>query len=504
MAILNTFFSWYFRKRLPQVEFFMQNPHEVQENQLMELLSTAANTEWGKKYDFRSIANPEQYKQRIPISNYENLKPFIERNMQGEQNILWPTEIKWFAKSSGTTADKSKFIPVSFEGMDKCHFTAGRDVLSLYCNQRENTQIFDGKGLVIGGSHQVNKMNEEAFYGDLSAVIMQNLPFWVHYLRTPELSIALMNDWEYKLEKMANATVNENVTNISGVPTWAIVLINRLFEMTGKNDLTEIWPNLELFAHGGVSFTPYRQQFKKLISSSNMSYMETYNASEGFFGIQDDMSRDDMLLMLDYGMYYEFMPMSEYGKEFPDAVPLSQVKEGENYALIISNNSGLWRYLIGDTIKFTDIKNFRFKVTGRTKHFINAFGEELIVENADSALAEACRILNVEVSDYTAAPVYLNDQGKGSHEWLIEFDKAPDNMQQFSEELDKALKATNSDYEAKRQKDIALQMPVVRILPKGTFHQWLKSKGKLGGQHKVPRLSNNREYVEGILELSIN
>lgn len=504
MAIINTFLSWYFRKRLPQVEYFMQNPLEVQEAQLFDLLRTAAGTEWGRTYDFRQMRTVAQFKERVPVSSYEQLKPYIERHMRGEQNILWPSEIKWFAKSSGTTADKSKFIPVSFEGMDKCHFMAGRDVLSLYCNQREDTQLFDGKGLVIGGSHQVSKMNEETFYGDLSAVIMQNLPFWVHYLRTPELSIALMDDWEYKLEKMANATVNENVTNISGVPTWALVLINRLFEMTGKNDLSEIWPNLELFAHGGVSFTPYRDQFKKLIRSSRMSYMETYNASEGFFGIQDDLTRDDMLLMLDYGMYYEFMPMSEYGKEHPKTLGLDEVKAGENYALVISNNSGLWRYVVGDTIRFTDVKTFRFKITGRTRHFINAFGEELIVENADAALAEACRILNAEVSDYTAAPVYLNDAGKGTHEWLIEFEREPGNMEHFAHELDKALKASNSDYEAKRQKDIALQPPVVRVLPKGTFHRWLKTKGKLGGQHKVPRLSNNREYVDGILQLSSN
>lgn len=482
----------------------MQNPEEVQRNKLLELIRTAENTEWGKKYGFKSIFREDEFKNRVPLNNYDSLKPFIERNMKGEQNVLWPSEIKWFAKSSGTTADKSKFIPVSFETMDECHFNAGRDVLTLYCNQKENTQLFDGKGLVIGGSHQVNRMNEEIFYGDLSAVIMQNLPFWVHFLRTPELSIALLDDWESKLEKMANATVNENVTNISGVPTWTLVLFNRLFEMTGKRNLTEIWPNLELYVHGGVSFTPYRNQFKQLISSPGMNYMETYNASEGFFGIQDDLSSEDMLLMLDYGLYYEFMPMSEYGKEHPVTYSLSQVVPFENYALIISNNSGLWRYLIGDTIQFTSVKPFRFKITGRTKHFINAFGEELIVENADRAVAEACRILNAQVSEYTAAPVFLDNQGKGGHEWLIEFEKEPANMELFREELDNALKSVNSDYEAKRQKDISLQKPVVRVMQKGSFHRWLKAKGKLGGQHKVPRLSNTRDYVDGILTMMEN
>ncbi|MCC6683975.1 MAG: GH3 auxin-responsive promoter family protein [Bacteroidia bacterium] len=504
MAIINSLLSWYFRSRIKQVEFFMQNPEEVQRNKLLELIRTAENTEWGKKYGYKSIYREDEFKNRVPLNNYDSLKPFIERNMKGEQNVLWPSEIKWFAKSSGTTADKSKFIPVSFETMDECHFNAGRDVLTLYCNQKENTQLFDGKGLVIGGSHQVNRMNEEVFYGDLSAVIMQNLPFWVHFLRTPELSIALLDDWESKLEKMANATVNENVTNISGVPTWTLVLFNRLFEMTGKRNLTEIWPNLELYVHGGVSFTPYRNQFKQLISSPGMNYMETYNASEGFFGIQDDLSSEDMLLMLDYGLYYEFMPMSEYGKEHPVTYSLSQVVPFENYALIISNNSGLWRYLIGDTIQFTSVKPFRFKITGRTKHFINAFGEELIVENADRAVAEACRILNAQVSEYTAAPVFLDNQGKGGHEWLIEFEKEPGNMELFREELDNALKNVNSDYEAKRQKDISLQKPVVRVMQKGSFHRWLKAKGKLGGQHKVPRLSNTRDYVEGILTMMEN
>lgn len=502
MPIINSLLSWYFRSRIKQVDYFMQNPEEVQHTKLIELLREAESTEWGKKYDYKSIVTAAQFKNRVPVNTYDTLKPFIERNMRGEQNVLWPTEIKWFAKSSGTTNDKSKFIPVSFETMDQCHFNAGRDVLTIYCNQKEDTQIFDGKALVIGGSNQVNRMNEEVFYGDLSAVIIQNLPFWVHFLRTPELSIALLDDWENKLDKMANATVNENVTNISGVPTWTLVLFNRLFEMTGKRDLSEIWPNLELYVHGGVSFTPYREQFKNLIRSPRMNYMETYNASEGFFGIQDDLTRDDMLLMLDYNLYYEFMPMSEYGKEFPLTFDLSKVKPDENYVLVISNNSGLWRYIIGDTIRFTSVKPFRFKITGRTRHFINAFGEELIVENADQALAEACHILNAQVSEYTAAPIFLDDRGKGGHEWLIEFDKEPANLNQFVEELDKALKAGNSDYEAKRAKNISLQQPVIHMLPKGSFHRWLKHKGKLGGQHKVPRLSNTREYVEGILSVN--
>lgn len=502
MAIFGSLLSWYFRRRMQQVEYAMLNAAETQQRTLKNLIETAQNTHWGKLYDYKSIKTPADFAARVPVSTYEELKPFIERTMKGEQNILWPSEIKWFAKSSGTTDDKSKFIPVSYEALEDCHFQGGRDLLTIYCHNHPETKIFDGKGLVIGGSHKINSYNQNSNFGDLSAVMMANLPFWVNFLRTPDLSIALLDEWEEKIEKMANATVNEDVTNISGVPTWTVVLINHLFKKTGKNNLLDIWPNLELYVHGGVSFVPYRDQFKKLIPSSGMNYLETYNASEGFFGVQIESNRDDMLLLTDYGIYYEFIKQDElYTTDNPKTYTLEEVEADTNYAVIISTNAGLWRYLLGDTIKFNTVNPYRFKITGRTKLFINAFGEELMIDNAEVAMAEACRRTNAIVRDFTAAPIYLsNDNGQGAgHEWLIEFEQNPNDAQAFNEILDNKLKEVNSDYEAKRYKDIALKPPRVHIMPDGAFHQWLKNKGKLGGQHKVPRLSNDRKIVEEIL-----
>jgi hypothetical protein len=448
MSILSSFVSWYFRKRLPELEFSMTHPEELQEKTLYSLLSEAKNTEWGKKYDYHSIQHYADFAQRVPIGDYETLKPYIERNMRGEQNLLWPSDIRWFAKSSGTTSDKSKFIPVSFEGLDKCHYQGGRDVLTFYCSNYNDTDIFSGKGLVIGGSHKVNSFSENSFYGDLSAVMMSNTPFWVDFLRIPDKSIALMEEWEEKIEKMAKATVNEDVTNISGVPTWTIILIERLFEMTGKRDLHEIWPNLELYIHGGVSFVPYRDRFRKLLPAKNIRYMETYNASEGFFGIQDATDRDDLLLMTNYGIFYEFIKAEEIMEENPRVYPLWEVETGVNYAMLISTNGGLWRYTIGDTVKFTGKRPFRFYITGRTKLFINAFGEELVIENAEKGIAEACLLTGAVVTDYTAAPVFMDEKQEAGHEWLIEFEVFPSSLGQFGEVLDKTLKSVNSDYEA--------------------------------------------------------
>ena len=504
MALINSILSWYLKKREPFIEHFMQNPHEVQNELLTKLLSGAQHSEWGKKYDYRNIRTVKDFKERVPVGNYETHRPYIERMMRGEQNVLWSSEVKWFAKSSGTTGSKSKFIPVTFESMEECHFQGGKDAMMFYLLNNPDTNIFNGKGLIMGGSHQVNKFNsEQSFYGDLSAVMMQNMPIWAHFFRTPDLSIAIMDNWEEKIEKMVRATLNEDVTSITGVPTWTLVLIEKFFELTGKDNLMDIWPNLELYVHGGVSFTPYRDRFKKLIRSSKMNYLESYNASEGFLGLQDQTDSLDMLLMLDYGIYYEFMPMSEYGKEHPKTLSLDEVQTGVNYALVISNNSGLWRYVIGDTIKFSETKPFRFRITGRTKHFINAFGEELVIENADFAISKVCKKMNAHITDYTAAPIYFNDSanGIGSHEWLIEFEKEPECIKTFANELDIELKNVNSDYEAKRYKDMAMTMPIVHILPKGTFNHWLKKEGKLGGQHKVPRLSNHRDYVDEILKM---
>ncbi len=491
------------KKRIHQIEFFMKYPNEVQEEWLHTLIHNAKNTEWGKTYDFKSIQSVDEFKRRVPIQNYDTLKPFIERMLKGEQNVLWPSEIKWFAKSSGTTSDKSKFIPVSTESLEECHYKGGKDLLSIYCHNRPETKIFTGKCLVLGGSHQINHLNEDSQYGDLSAVLIKNLPIWAEFHRTPELSIALMDNWEDKIEKMAHSTIPVNVTNISGVPTWTVILAKRVLEITGKNNLLEVWPNLELYFHGAVNFAPYREQFKKLIPSEEMYYLETYNASEGFFGIQDQINSTEMLLMLDYGIYYEFIPMEELDKEFPKSLTLAEVELNKNYALVISTNAGLWRYMIGDTIKFTSLNPYRIQITGRTKHFINAFGEELIIDNAENALVVACKETDAIIKDYTAGPIYFGDGVSGGHEWIIEFEKMPKDVELFKKLLDDNLKKLNSDYEAKRKGDMALKFPTIHIAESNTFYNWMKSRGKLGGQHKVPRLANDRKYLEELLPLLV-
>lgn len=501
MALLSSFLSWWMKKRIHQIELFIKYPHEVQQDVFQKLISSAQNTEWGKKHDYYSVKSIQDYRNRVPMQDYDSMKPFIQRLMSGEQNILWPSEIKWFAKSSGTTSDKSKFIPVSYEAIEDCHFKGAKDLLSIYCNNHSLTKIFTGKGLTLGGSNHINTPNNESYYGDISAILIQNLPFWADFIRTPDISIALMDKWEEKIEMMAQATAYENVTNISGVPTWAVVLAKRILEIRGKDNLTEVWPNLELFIHGAVSFVPYREQFHQLIPSANMHYLETYNASEGFFGIQDTEDLDEMLLMLDYGIFYEFIPMEEIGKENPKAIGLENVETEKNYALVISTNAGLWRYMIGDTIKFTSLSPYRIKITGRTKLFINAFGEEVIIDNAENAVRIACEKTDAMIKDYTVAPVYFSNNEKAAHEWLIEFEKPPVSLEFFTDVLDNALKSLNSDYEAKRYNDMALRKPIIRILPEDTFFHWLKSKGKLGGQHKVPRLSNDRTIVEEILQM---
>ena len=501
MAIVNSIFTWYMKKRIHQIELFMKYPLDVQDEWLHTLISSAENTEWGKLYDYKSILTVQQFKERVPIQNYDTLKPYIERMLQGEQNILWPSEIKWFAKSSGTTSDRSKFIPVSEEALEECHFKGGKDMLSIYCNNRPNAQMFTGKGLVLGGSHQINQLCEDIHFGDLSAVLIKNLPVWAEYYRTPNMSIALMDNYEEKIDRMAEATIKENVTNISGVPTWTIVLAKKVMEITGTKNLLEVWPNLEAYFHGAVNFAPYRAQFKELIPSPDMYYLETYNASEGFFGIQDQSFSDELLLMLDYGIYYEFLPLENLEDENPKTLSLDQVELNKNYAVIISTNAGLWRYMIGDTVHFTSLYPFRIKITGRTKHFINAFGEEVIIDNAENALMKACAVTNAKIKDYTACPIYFSGEEAGGHEWIIEFEQQPTDFEKFVDVMDDTLREVNSDYDAKRFKDMALKRPKVHNAPKETFYKWLKEKGKLGGQHKVPRLANNREYVDEILKL---
>jgi len=498
MKLLSPAISRLARLRMWRIESWMNNPVAAQREVLQDLVTTAQYTQFGHQYSFEKLFNIRDFKSTVPVREYDDFKPYIERMMLGEENILWPTPVKWFAKSSGTTSDRSKFIPVSEESLKDGHYKASKDVLTLYYNNFPASDLLTGKGLVIGGSHTVNQLNDEIQFGDLSAVLMQNAPFWSNWIRTPDLSIALLDEWENKIEKLAESTIKENVTSISGVPTWSLVLFRRILELTGKKTMSEVWPQMELYLHGGVSFVPYREQFEQIIGKS-INYLEMYNASEGFFAAQDKPGEDGMLLFADHGIFYEFMPTEEYGKPFPVTIGLNKVVTGKNYAIIISTNGGLWRYIVGDTIQFTSLEPYRVKVSGRLKHFINAFGEELIVDNTDKAIAQACEQTGAVVNEYTAAPIYFSHSDNGAHEWLIEFEKDPANLNDFVYELDTALKNLNSDYEAKRHRNIALRLPFVHPVPKGTFHEWMRSKGKLGGQHKVPRLSNDRDYVEEIL-----
>ena len=497
MKLLSPAISRLARLRLWSIEQWMNDPITTQFNVWQDLVSAGQYTEFGRKYHFSHLQSLSEYKGNVPIQDYDSIKSYIERMMKGEENLLWNTPVSWFAKSSGTTSDKSKFIPVSEESLKDNHYKASKDVLSFYYASHPESDLLTGKGLIIGGSHQINQFNEEVHYGDLSAVVVQNSPFWANWIRTPDMSIILMDGWENKIEKLAHSTIQENVTSMAGVPTWLIVLLKRILEITGKATIKEVWPSLELYMHGGVSFIPYREQFERLIGEP-INYLEMYNASEGFFAGQDDITAEGMLLMCDHGIFYEFMPFEEYGKSDPQTVQLNEVELNKNYAPVITTNGGLWRYLVGDTIQFTSLHPFRIKVSGRLKHYINAFGEEVIIDNTDKAISAASHLTHAVVKDYTAAPLYFTEQSNGAHEWLIEFDKEPSNLQQFIFELDNALKNANGDYEAKRHKDIALRMPVVTAVPKNTFNNWLSSKGKLGGQHKVPRLSNDRFIIEEI------
>ena len=500
MKFLSPAISTLARLRSWRIEAWMQHPISAQREVLQDLVTTAQFTEFGRQYEFSKLFTTKSFKQAIPIHEYNDLKPYIERIMQGEQNLLWNTPINWFAKSSGTTSDKSKFIPVSNESLEDGHFKAAKDIVSLYYMYNPDSDMLTGKGLLIGGSHSISDLHEEAHYGDLSAVLMQNTPFWGNLIRTPDLSIALMDEWESKIEKLAETTINENVTSVSGVPTWTLILFQRILELSGKKTIKEVWPSLEMYFHGGVSFHPYKEQFKKLIGSE-INFLEMYNASEGFFAAQDIPGSDGMLLFLDHGIFYEFMPIEEYGKDQPRTIGLKDVELGQQYAPVISTNGGLWRYLLGDTIQFTNLNPFRIKVSGRLKLFINAFGEELIIDNADRAIAEACKQCGAVISDYTAGPVYFSEDGNGGHEWLVEFEKEPNDINKFIEVLDTTLKSLNSDYEAKRYKDIALRPPLLKTIPKGHFNKWLKNKNKLGGQHKIPRLSNDRVILEELIGL---
>ena len=500
LPIVNSVASWILKKRIHQIELFLKYPNEVQEELLINLIRFAENTFVGKKFDFESIKSYQTFAERIPVSSYEDLEPLIEKTRKGEQNIFWSSNIKWFAKSSGTTNAKSKFIPVSNEALENCHYKATKDLLSLYLNNNEDSQMFTGKSLRLGGSKQLYEQNN-TFFGDLSAILIENMPMWAEFSSTPSNKTSLMNDWETKLSAIVNETRFENVTSFAGVPSWMLVLLNKLLEETESKNLLEIWPNVEVYFHGGVSFDPYREQYKKIIPSSSFQYYEIYNASEGFFAIQDLNNSNDLLLMLDYGIFYEFIPMDTYGKENQQVIRLSDVVLNTNYAIIITTNSGLWRYKIGDTVRFTSINPYRIRVTGRTKHHINVFGEELIIENTDNAIAKACQITQNEVIDYTVAPIFMVDKEKGGHEWMIEFRQKPNDMALFKKVLDETLQSLNSDYEAKRFNNMTLNPPVLNVARNNLFYDWLKDQDKLGGQHKIPRLSNHRHYLERLKEM---
>ena len=498
----NSIFGWFMKKRMHQIDLFKKYPIEVQNELLIKLIRKAESTEFGSAYGFTKINSYKEFIENVPLQDYDSIKPYIQKAVSGEDNILWPGATKWFAKSSGTTSDRSKFIPVSKDSLEDCHYKAGKDLLSMYYTNFPDSKLYKGKHLVVGGSASYSLLREDSYTGDLSAIILKNLPWWAEIKRTPSKEIALLDNWEEKIERLARSTCLEDVYSISGVPSWTLVLLHRIIEITGKSNILEVWPNLELYMHGGVSFLPYKGEFNKLIPSSQMNYIESYNASEGFFGIQDVVD-GDLLLMLDYGIFYEFIPMDEFdGVNSQSTIQLADVELNKNYAVVISTNGGLWRYIIGDTIKFTNKFPFRIRVSGRTKHFINVFGEEIIVDNSDVAVAKACTIMDCSIRDYTVAPIFMDGKNKGGHEWLIEFTSEPTNLELFTLELDRALREVNSDYDAKRSGDLTLEMPVVSMSNKNAFDLWLKQNGKLGGQHKVPRLSNSRKTLESIKAFS--
>lgn len=500
LDLVNTFISWRMKKRFHQIELFLRHPHEVQQELLMAQLHKARDTEWGRHYHFSEIKRYEEFARRVPLHTYEDLEEEIEELRQGAEDRMWPGKIKWFAKSSGTTNSRSKFIPVTQEAIEGNHFKAGKDLLSIYCHNFPETKIFSGTNLRLGGS-TFGDAEHGSFYGDVSAILIEHLPFWVEMRSTPNSRISLMSEWEEKLEAMAHTSMKEDVTSLAGVPSWMLVLINRVLELSGKENLHQVWPNLEMYMHGGVNFTPYRPQYEALMDKP-INYLDTYNASEGFFAIQDQPGVNELLLMLDYGIFYEFIPMDQFNGTDSPTVPLWEVERGKNYALVISSNAGLWRYLIGDTVRFTSLKPYRIQITGRTKHFINTFGEELIVENAETALSRTCEAHQLQIKDYTVAPVYMEGRQQGAHEWLIEFEENPRDLSAFAHDLDRELQKVNSDYEAKRYKNMALTPLKLNLAKTGLFYQWLKKKGKLGGQHKVPRLSNDRRYMDEMLKMN--
>ena len=499
IPLFNSIASWFLKKRIHQIELFIKYPNEVQQEVLQDLLGFAKKTKIGYQYDYSSINRYSEFARRVPIVTYEDLAEEIAAGRQGEDNILWPTPIKWYAKSSGTTNAKSKYIPVSVEALEDCHYKAGKDMLSLYINNNPEAQLFNGKTLRLGGSQELYQ-NERNAFGDLSAIMTDNLPFWAELNCTPSLKVSLMSEWESKMKAIIAESSQENVTGLMGVPSWMLVLLHKLLDQNPGKSLKHIWPNIEVYFHGGVSFLPYRSQYESLLKDHSLQFYEIYNASEGFFAIQDRNGSDELLLMLDYGIFYEFIPL---GEDDSAIIPLDQVQLGQRYTLVITTNGGLWRYKIGDVVQFTSLSPYRIQIAGRTKHYINAFGEELVIENADRAIAVAALTCDVEVVDYSVAPIFMEGNKKGSHEWMIEFKKVPKDLMQFQSVLDQELKRLNSDYEAKRYKDMTMVLPKINVAQQGLFYRWLEHKKKLGGQHKVPRLSNDRKLMDSLLEMNV-
>lgn len=499
-ALFNTLVNWFIRQRIDQIEHFIKFPVETQEGLLFSQLFHAEETEYGQKYGFSTISNYQDFQRKVPVVCYEDFEPYIEKARQGQKDVIWPGQIKQFAKSSGTTNAKSKYIPITAESLEDCHYKAGKDMVSIYVNNHPQSELFQHKNLRLGGSAETYQDFNTKF-GDLSAILIENLPFWVEIINTPNKKISLMSEWESKMKAIITEVRNEDVGSLTGVPSWMMVLLQRTLQETGKQNIGELWPNLEVFFHGGISFKPYKNQYKEIIGK-NIRYYEIYNASEGFFGIQDQSGSDEMLLMLDYGIFYEFIPMDQYYAGSRDAIPISEVELGKNYAVVISTNGGLWRYLIGDTVMFTSLHPYRIKISGRTKHYINAFGEELMIDNVETALKITCENLDVAISDYTGAPVFMTNSSKGCHEWVFEFTRQPACLNTFSDMFDRTLKTLNSDYEAKRYNDITLRKPIIHVARPNLFYEWMASRGKLGGQNKVPRLSNDRAYIDPLLKLN--
>ncbi len=501
IPLFNSIASWILKKRIHQMELFMKYPNEVQEELLNNLLKTGVKTEIGKKYHFNELTNYSKFRNRIPICKYEEIELDIKRCRKGEQNIFWPSSIKWFAKSSGTTNSKSKFIPVSPEALEDCHYKAGKDMLCLYFNNNEDSQLLTGKSLRLGGSNELYN-NNNSYFGDLSSIIIQNLPFWAELSSTPSNKTSLLPEWENKMKAIVNESIPEKVTSLAGVPSWMFVLLQNVLKKTGKDNISEVWPNAEVYFHGGVNFDPYRKLYQNLFPKKGFRYYEIYNASEGFFGIQDQNNSSELLLMLDYGIFYEFIPFEGVTENEDKIIPLSEVELNKNYAMVVTTNAGLWRYKIGDTIKFTNLSPYRIKVTGRTKHFINVFGEEVIIDNTEKALTKVSSKTQCTIRNYTVGPIFMKEKSKGSHEWIIEFEKEPKDLNLFAKLLDKELQKENSDYEAKRYKNMTLYPLKLNKANKGLFYDWLSKKDKLGGQNKVPRLSNNRKVLEELLKLN--